>query len=94
MVVLVIPFGKILESSIAESIFIISFISSFKFITFVVSEPCIYFWIPASNSKAAVVIPNRAKISFAIVTTTSIDGPAIWLNNASKKPPNWIIWNI
>ena len=67
------PFNKILESSRAWTIFIMSFISLFEIIKVVVHgaedkgrpEPCIFFWIPASIAEAAAVIPNRAKTFFA-----------------------------
>ena len=64
-IVLVLSFNKILESSRAWTIFIMSFISSFQIIKVVLPEPCIFFWIPASIAKAAAVIRSGAKIFFA-----------------------------
>ena len=61
LIVLVTPVNKILESSRAWTIFIMSFISSFKIIEVVVPEPCIFFWIPASIAEGPAVIPNGAK---------------------------------
>ena len=61
LVVLVTPFNKILESSIAWTIFIMPFISLFKV---VVPEPSVFFWIPASVAEAAAVISNGAKTFF------------------------------
>ena len=58
--VLVGPFSKILESSRASKILIISPISSFKNIKVVVLES-FFFLIPASIAEAAAVIPNGAK---------------------------------
>ena len=64
LIVLVIPFSKILESSRAGTIFVMSFIFSFEIIKVVVSEPCIFFWIPAAIAETAAVIPNGAKMFF------------------------------
>ena len=61
LVVLVTLFSKILESSRASTICVISF----EIIKFAVPEPCTFFWIPASISEAAAVIPNGAKTYFA-----------------------------
>ena len=61
-IILVTPFNKILESSRASTIFIMSFISLFEIIKVVVPKPCIFFWMPASIAEAAAVIPNEAKI--------------------------------
>ena len=57
-----------------------SFFSLFKIIKVVVPEPCIFFWIPASNAEAAAVIPNGVKIFFAKGTATFINGPANLFN--------------
>ena len=46
------------------------------------SEPCIFFWIPASITEAATVLPNGAKIFFVNGTATLINGPANLLNDA------------
>ena len=62
-----------------------SFISSFEIINFAVSEPCIFFWIPAWITEAATVIPNGAEIFFANGTATFVNGPAILPNNEPKK---------
>ena len=83
-IVLVIPFMKILESLIARTIFIISFISSFEITKVVVPETCVFFAIPASTTEAAAVISNRVKLFFANGTNTFINGPAILLNNPKK----------
>ena len=70
------PFSKMLELSIAWTIFIISFIPSFEIIKVVVPEPCIFFWIPASIAEAAAVIPNGAKTFFVKGIATFINRPA------------------
>ena len=56
-------------------IFIMSFISFFKIIKVVVSETCIFFWIPASITEAGAVIPNGPKIFFAKGIATFINEP-------------------
>ena len=56
LIVLVTPFNKILESSRAWTIFIMSFISSFEITKIVVPETCIFFRISASIAEAAAVI--------------------------------------
>ena len=89
-----IPFSKILESSGAWTIFIISFISSSEIIKVVVPDPCIFFLIPASIAEAATVIPNGAKIFFAKGRATFINGPANLLNKDPKNPSDWIILEI
>ena len=71
-----------------------SLISSFEIITVAVPEPCIFFWILASIAEAAAVIPNGAKIFFAIGTATFISWPADLLNNDPKNPPGLIILEI
>ena len=63
-------FNKILESSRAWTISIMSFIFSFEIFKVVVLEPCIFFWIPTSVAEVAAVIPNGAKIFFAKETAT------------------------
>ena len=67
--------------------------SSFEIIKVVVTEPCIFLWLPASIAEAAGVIPNEAKIFFANGTAT-YNGPAILLNNELKNPLDWIILDI
>ena len=52
-----------------------SFISFFKIIKVVVSETCIFFWIPASITEAGAVIPNGPKIFFAKGIATFINEP-------------------
>ena len=76
------------ESPRTWAIFIISFISSFEIIKVIISEPCIFFWIPASIAEAAAVISNGAKKYFAKGTTTSINGPASLLDNDPKNLPD------
>ena len=71
-----------------------SFISSLEIIRVVVPDLCILFWIPASISEAAAVIPNDAKMYFAKVIATFINGPANLLNKDPKNPPDWIILEI
>ena len=81
------PFSKILESSRAWTIFIISFISSFENINVVLPEPFIYlfiFWGPESIAEAAAVIPNGAKTFSATGIATFINGTANLLNNDPK----------
>ena len=85
---LVTPFSKILESSRAWIIFIMSFISSFEIIKVVVPEPSIFFWISAPIAEAAPVIPNKAKTTSAKGITAFINGPANILNNDPKNPPD------
>ena len=58
--------------------FFISFISLFEIIKAVIPEPCIFFWIPASITKAAAVIPNWAKIFLAKGTATYINGLLVY----------------
>ena len=94
LVVLVTPFSKILESSRAWTIFFISLISLFEIIKAVLSEPCIFFWIHASITEDAAVIPNGAKVFLAKGTATYINGPASLLNNDPKNPPDRIILEI
>ena len=53
-----------------------------------------FLWIPASIAEAAAVIPNGAKIIFAKVTATYINGPANLLDNDPKNPPDWIVLEI
>ena len=73
LIVLVTPFNKVLESSRAWTIFIMSLISLFEIIKVVAHkaedkeqpEPWIFFWIPASIAEAAAVIPKGAKIFLA-----------------------------
>ena len=60
------------------------FIYLFEINKVVVTEPCIFFWIPASIAKAAV-IPNSAKICFAKGTATFINGTANLLSNEPKN---------
>ena len=55
------------------------FISSFEVIKVVVPEPCIFFWIPASISRTAAVIPNGAKTFFQNGTDTFSNDPLIYL---------------
>ena len=94
LIVLVTTFNKILESSRAWTIFIMSFISLFEIIKVVACkakdegwpEPCI--WITASIAEAAAKIPNGAKIFFARGTATLINGRANLLNNDPKNPPD------
>ena len=88
------PFNKILESSRAWTIFIMSFISSFEIIKAVVSEPYIFFWIPASIAEAAAVIRNGGKTFFVKGIAIFINGPANLLYNDPKNPPDWIILEI
>ena len=68
------PFSKIVESSSASIIFIISFISSFEFIK-VVPDPNIFLCILASVTDAGTVNPKRIKtllanglITFLLIT--------------------------
>ena len=77
-----------LKSSRAWTIFIMSFNFSFQIIKVVVPEPCIFFWILASIAEAAAVIPNGTKIFVANGTATSVNGPAILLNNDPKNLPD------
>ena len=53
------------ESFKAQTIFIMSFISSFEIIKLVVPEPSISFCIPASAADAAGVNPNGIKTLLA-----------------------------
>ena len=64
------------------------FILSFEIIRVVATEPCIFVWIPAAIAEVAAVIPNGAKIFFAIGNATFINGPAILLNKEPKIPPD------
>ena len=64
-----------------------SFISSFETISAVIPEQCIFFWILVFIADAATVISNGAKLFFVNRTATFIDGPAVLLKNAPKKPP-------
>ena len=66
----------------------------FEIIKVVVPEPCIFFWINASITEAAAVIPNGAKTFFARGIATFINGPTSLLNNDPKNPPDWIILDI
>ena len=66
----------------------------FGIIRVAVSEPCIYFGIPASNAEAAAVIPYGAKMVFANETANFINGPASLLNNEHRNPLDWIILDI
>ena len=77
------PFSKILESSRAWIIFIISFFSSVGIIKVIAPEPYFFFffWIPASIVEASAVTPNGAKTSFAKGIATLINGSANLLNN-------------
>ena len=61
LIVLVIPFRKMLESSRAWTIFITSLISLFEIMKLVVPEPCIFYWILASIAEADAVISNGAE---------------------------------
>ena len=88
LIILVGPFNRLFESSKALTIFKISFISSFEIVKDAIQEPCIFFSIPASIAEEAAVIPNGAKICFAIGAATFINGPASILNNATKKAPD------
>ena len=88
LIVLVIPFNKILESSRACTMFIMSFISLFEIIKVVVVEPCIFFRTPSSIAEAANVIPYGAKIFFANGAPTFIKGTAAFPNNKPKNPPD------
>ena len=62
----------------------------FGIIRVAVSEPCIYFGIPASIAEAAAVIPNGAKMIFANGTATFINrrANANLLNNEHRSPPD------
>ena len=71
-----------------------SFISSFEIIKAVVSEPYIFFWIPASIAEAAAVIRNGGKTFFVKGIAIFINGPANLLYNDPKNPPDWIILEI
>ena len=53
-----------------------------------------FFWVFASITEAATVIPNGAKIFFAKGIATFISGPANLLNNDPQDPPDWIILKI
>ena len=44
-----------------------------------------------SIADTAAFIPNRTKTFFANGTAPFINGPAILLNNAPNKPPDWIV---
>ena len=83
-----------LESWRAWTIFIMSFISSIKIIKTFVSEPCIFFWVPASIAEAEAVILHGAKIFFTKGTANFINGSANLLNNDPKNLPHWIILEI
>ena len=74
--------------------FKMSLIFSFEIIKVVVVEPCISFWIPGSIAEVAAVIPNGDKIFFAYATASFINGPANFLNNMLKNPPDWTILDI
>ena len=47
-----------------------------------------FFFIPASISEAAAVIPNGAKTFFAKGIATFINEPANLLNNDPQNPPD------
>ena len=47
-----------------------------------------YFWIPASITEEAAVIPNGVKTCFAKGIATFLNGPANLLNNDPKNPPD------
>ena len=97
LIVLVTLCNKILESSSAWTIFIMSFIFLFEIIKVVDKgrpEPCIFFWVYALIAEASAVIPNGAKIFFAKGTATFINGPANLLNTDPKNHPDWIILEI
>ena len=87
-------FSKIFESSRAWKILITLVISSFEIIKVAVPEAYIFFWIPASITEAAAVIPNGAKTFFAKGRATLINGPTNLLHNDLKKPEDWIILEI
>ena len=70
------------------------FITSFEIIKVVVPELCIFYLMSASIAYVAAVIPNGAKMFFAKVTATFINGPAILLNNDPENPPDRIILEI
>ena len=61
LIVLVTTLSKILESSKAWTIFIMSFTSSFKIIKDVVPDPNMLLCIPASAADAAAVNPKGIK---------------------------------
>ena len=54
-------------------------IFSFQIIKVVVPESCIFFGSLASIAEGAAVIPNGAKIFFAIGRATFINGPTFYL---------------
>ena len=94
LIFLVTPFNKILESSRAWIIFVMPFIYLFEIIKVTVPEPWIFFWISASITEGAAVIPNGAKTFYAKGIATLINGPANLLNNDPKNPPDWILLEI
>ena len=95
LIVLVIPFNKVLDSSRAWTIFIISFISSFETIKVVVLEPFIFFWIPASVAGTAAVNPNGANFVLPIELLFSLMNLVIyWNNEQPENPRDWIALDI
>ena len=85
LIVLMTPSNKILESSRARTVFIMSFISLFKIIKVFVLEPCMFFSIRALIAEGGAVIPNGAKTFFPAGIGTFINGSANLLNNYPKK---------
>ena len=92
------PFSKILESSKAWIIFIISFISSLEIIKAVFPERNIFLCIPASAADAVAVNPKGIKTLLAngLITFFINDNPVFnnGPSNLLKNPPDWIILEI
>ena len=80
-IVLVTPFNKILESSRAYTIFIISFISSSEIIKVVFPDPNIFLCIPASAADAADILANS-------LITFFINGNPVFNNGPNNLPKN------
>ena len=88
-IVLVTPFNKILESSRACTIFIISFISSFETIKVVFPDPNTFLCIPASDADAAAVNPKGIKTLLASgLITFFINGNPVFKNGPSNLLKN------
>ena len=91
-IVLVTSFNKILESSRACTIFIISFNSSFEIINVVFPDPNIFVCIPASAADAAAVNPKGIKTLLAngLITFFINCNPAFnnGPSNLLKSPPD------
>ena len=88
LIVLVIPFSKMLESSRAGTILLMSFISSFEIIKIVAPEPCIFFEFLHHLLKQLLLFLMELKHFFAKEIATFINEPANLLNNDPKNPPD------